>query len=127
MPFLCLVSYCNSLFSPADSFFSVSARSECLGTKHNISLEMNTLLERDVSGIFIFYHSSLLLWTGCGDRHGNKMPTDSFKVFGSRQGEYLLKRKKESAWKGVESGGTVGAGVGRASAGSIRADGSEQQ
>lgn len=65
---------------------------------------------------------------GCGDRCRNKVPTGSFKVFGSCQGEYLLTRKKtQSVWKGVESGGTVGAGVRRASAGSARADGSEEQ
>ena len=51
--------------------------------------------------------------------------TGSFKVFGSCQGDYLLKRKNESVWNGVESGGIVGAGVRRTSAGSSRADGRE--
>ena len=54
---------------------------------------MNALLERDVSGIFIFYHSSLLLWMGCGDRYGNKVPTGSFKVFGLLSGGVSAKKK----------------------------------
>lgn len=44
----------------------------------------------------------------------------------SCQGEYLLKTEKESAWKGVKSGGIVGAGVKEISADSTRADGNEQ-
>lgn len=63
---------------------------------------MNALLKRDVLGRFIFYHSSLLLWMGCGDRCRNKVPTGSFKVFGSCQGEYLLTRKKKQKVRGKE-------------------------
>lgn len=44
----------------------------------------------------------------------------------SCQGAYLLKTEKESVWKGVKSGGIVGAGVTETSADSTRADGNEQ-
>lgn len=61
---------------------------------------------------------------GCGDRYGNKMPTGNTKVF--LLSGYLLKTEKESVWKGVKSGGIVGAGVTETSADSTRADGNEQ-
>lgn len=44
----------------------------------------------------------------------------------SCQREYLLKTEKESAWKGVESGQIVSAGVKETSADSSREDGNEQ-
>lgn len=86
---------------------------------------MNALLGRDVSERFILDHSSFLLWMGCGDRCGNKMPTGSFKCLALAR--RVSAEKEKSAWKGVESGGIVGAGAGRASADSVGADESEQR